>query len=80
MNLLSKEKQFRKKIEALSREDILEILRVQDPEIIKQIKRIEWVFSNKLSHLNWKDGTSVTSRPMTNYELSLLVDEPFEID
>lgn len=80
MNLLTKEKQFRKKIENLPREDILEILRMQDPEIIKQIKRIEWVFENKLSHLNWKDGTPVISRPMTNYELSLLVDEPFEID
>ena len=80
MNLAEKTKQFRKEIEKLPREDIIDILRAQDPEIIKQINRIEWVFSKKLNHLSWKDGTPVTSRPMTNYELSLLVDEPFEVD
>ena len=79
MSLLDTAKDFRKKIEKLPREDILEILRMQDPEIIKQINRIEWVFENKLQHLNWKDGTPVSSRPLTNYELSLLVDEPFEL-
>jgi len=79
MSLLDTAKDFRKKIEQLPREDILEILRMQDPEIIKQINRIEWVFQNKLQHLSWKDGTPVTSRPLTNYELSLLVDEPFEL-
>jgi len=80
MSLVEKTKSFRKQIEALPREDIIDILRLQDPEIIKQINRIEWVFSNKLTHLNWKDGSPVTSRPLTNYELSLLVDEPFEVD
>jgi len=79
MSLLDTAKDFRKKIERLPREDILEILRMQDPEIIKQINRIEWVFENKLQHLSWKDGTPVSSRPLTNYELSLLVDEPFEL-
>jgi hypothetical protein len=79
MSLLDTAKDFRKKIEKLPREDILEILRMQDPEIIKQINRIEWVFENKLQHLSWKDGTPVSSRPLTNYELSLLVDEPFEL-
>jgi hypothetical protein len=79
MSLLDTAKDFRKKIEQLPREDILEILRMQDPEIIKQINRIEWVFQNKLQHLSWKDGTPVSSRPLTNYELSLLVDEPFEL-
>jgi hypothetical protein len=80
MTLVNKTKEFRKRIEDLPREDILDILRMQDPEIIKQINRIEWVFENKLQHLAWKDGSPVSSRTMTNYELSLLVDEPFEID
>ena len=79
MSILNTAKDFRKKIEQLPREDILEILRMQDPETIKQINRIEWVFENKLQHLSWKDGTPVSSRPLTNYELSLLVDEPFEL-
>ena len=80
MNLAEKTKVFRKKIESLPREDILEIIRAQDPETIKQINRIEWVFKNKLNHLNWKDGSPVAERPLNNYELSLLVDEPFEVD
>jgi len=80
MTIKEKTKTFRNKIQNLSREDILEILKSQDPEIIKQINRIEWVFKNKLGHLSWSDGTKVESRLMTNNELSLLVDEPFEID
>ena len=71
---------FREKLENLSREDLLEIIQEQNPETIKQIKRIEWVFENKLSHLAWNDGTPVTERPLTIKELALLVDEPFEID
>ena len=82
MSLSLKEKttNFRKKLEELSREDLLEIIKAQDPETIKQINRIEWVFENKLQHLNWADGTQVDSRPLTNRELALLVDEPFEVD
>lgn len=73
-------KQFREKLRTLSREDLLEIIEEQNPETIKQINRIEWVFKNKLSHLAWSDGTPVTNRPLTVNELSLLVEEPFEID
>src|SRR5687768_13128607 len=81
MNILDKKtQQFRDSIAALPREDILDILRVQDPEIIRGINRIEWVFEKKLRHLNWSDGTQITGRPMTNEELALLVDEPFELD
>jgi replicative DNA helicase len=80
MSILSSGKEFRKELEKLSREDLLEIIRMQDPELIKQINRIEWVFSNKLNHLSWNDGTPVTERPITNQELALLVDEPFEVD
>jgi len=80
MTLLEKTIQFRKIIEELPREDIIDILRAQDPETVKQINRIEWVFKNKLTHLNWKDGSPVLERQLSNYELSLLVDEPFEVD
>ena len=80
MTINSKTQQFRKALENLSREDLLEIIRAQDPELIKQINRIEWVFENKLSHISWGDGTPVISRMLTNKELSLLIDEPFEID
>mgnify|MGYP003704838375 CR=1 FL=1 len=80
MSILKSGKQFRESLEKLSRDDLLEIIRIQDPELIKQINRIEWVFANKLSHLNWPDGTPVTERPFSIKELTLLVDEPFEID
>ena len=52
-------KEFRKKLETFSREDLLQIIHEQDPETIKQINRIEWVFKNKLQHLAWNDGTTV---------------------
>ena len=80
MGIYSKTQEFRKALENLSREDLLEIIKAQDPELIKQINRIEWVFENKLSHLSWNDGSPVTERKLTNKELALLVDEPFEVD
>jgi hypothetical protein len=73
-------KEFRKKLETFSREDLLEIIHEQDPETIKQINRIEWVFKNKLQHLAWNDGTPVLERPLTKSELALLIDEPFDVD
>lgn len=76
----NKTKEFRKKLEQLSREDLLELIKDQDIELYKQVNRIEWVFENKLQHINWADGTPITSRPLTNRELSFLIDEPFEID
>ena len=75
-----KTKEFRKKLENLSREDLLELIKDQDIELYKQVNRIEWVFENKLQHINWVDGTPVLSRKLTNKELSLLIDEPFELD
>lgn len=80
MGIFDSAKEFRASLENLSREDLLEIIRMQDPELIKQINRIEWVFANKLSHLNWTDGSPVLDRPLTQQELALLIDEPFEID
>ena len=73
-------KEFRKQLEALSRQDLLEIINAQDPEYTKQINRIEWVFKNKLKHLNWADGSPIIGRNFTNRELALLVDEPFEVN
>jgi len=75
-----KTKEFRKRLERLSREDLLELIKDQDIELFKQVNRIEWVFENKLQHINWADGTPVTKRLLSNRELSLLIDEPFEID
>ncbi len=80
MGIYTKTQEFRKALENLSREDLLEIIKAQDPELIKQINRIEWVFSNKLSHLAWNDGTPVVERTLTKKELALLVDEPFQVD
>ena len=77
---MDKTLEFRKQLEQLSREDLLEIINAQEPEYIKQVNRIEWVFKNKLKHLNWADGTPVEERQFTNRELALLVDEPFEVD
>jgi len=68
-SLKDKTKNFRERLEALPREDLLEILKAQDPEIIKQVNRIEWVFANKLTHVNWSDGSPIESRPLTNREL-----------
>lgn len=76
----SKTIKFRKALENLSREDLLEIIKLQDVDTVKEINRIEWVFENKLKHLNWADGSTVLERPLTNRELALLIDEPFEVD
>ena len=78
--ILDKTKLFSEQVARLPREDLLEILRDQDPELLKQVNRIEWVFRNKLNHLNWNDGTPISSRDFTNEDLSLLIDEPFELD
>lgn len=72
--------QFRKELEKLSREDLIEIIKNQDVETFKQINRIEWVFKNKLNHLSWADGSQISERQLTKKELCLLVDEPFVLD
>ena len=78
--LKNKTNKFRQALEKLSREDLLEIIKLQDVDTVKEINRIEWVFQNKLQHLNWSDGSPILDRPLTNKELSLLVDEPFDLD
>lgn len=69
---------FYEDLALLPREDLLEIIQKQDPELLNGVQRIEWVFKNKLRHLNWDDGSPVDGRPLTNQELAYLVDEPFE--
>ena len=76
----NKTKEFRKRLQTLSREDLLELVKDQDVELFKQVNRIEWVFENKLQHINWADGTPITERKLTNKELAFIIDEPFEID
>lgn len=72
---------FRKRlVEEFSREELLGLILKQDPELHKQVRRIEWVFENKLTHLTWFDGTPISGRPVTNEELALLIDEPFTPD
>ena len=78
--LKNKTTKFRNSLEKLSREDLLEVIKLQDVDTVKEINRIEWVFENKLKHLAWADGSVVENRPLTNRELSLLIDEPFELD
>lgn len=73
-------REFRAKLEEQPKERLLEIIEDQNPEFIAQIKRIEYVFANKLNHLKWNDGTPVTGRPLTKEELALLVDPPFKPD
>ena len=72
--------EFRKRLEELDREELLDLLRSQDLELVKQVNRIEWVFANKLTHLTWPDGSPVEERPVTNAELALLIDPPFSPD
>jgi hypothetical protein len=73
-------KVFWERAAELPREELLDLLEEQDPELRKQVKRIEWVFANKLRHLTWNDGTPVTQRPLTNQELAYLLDPPFQTD
>lgn len=78
--MITEELSFRENLaQRFSREELLEIIAEQDSEIRKQVRRIEWVFENKLHHLTWPDGSEITSRPLTKQELTLLIDEPFTV-
>ncbi len=68
---------FKEKLAALDRDDLLSIIEQQNPKYIKQIEKIEYVFRNNLSHLNWDDGKPVLERDLTNDELRTLIDAPF---
>lgn len=77
--LNEKTKEFREKLIQLDREELLDIIKGQNPEYIKQINRIEYVFANKLKHLTWNDGTPIDGREFSKEELALLIDEPFSL-
>lgn len=73
-------KQFYEELSNLPREDLVEIINEQNPNLMGHVERIEYVFKHKLTHLTWSDGTPIEGRPVTNYELALLVDPPFQVD
>lgn len=71
---------FREKLRELSREELLEIIKDQDPKYIKHIERIEYVFKYKLRHLTWNNGDPVNGMIFSNDELISLIDPPFMFD
>lgn len=68
---------FREKLNELSRNELLDVIRQQDPTMISQIARVEYVFEKKLTHLRWPDGTPVEGRILNKEELIRLIDPPF---
>lgn len=78
--MLKQIEEFRKRVAALPRERILELIYDQDPELVKQIQRVEWVFKNKLTHLTWADGSPIEGRDYTNEELARILDPIFVYD
>lgn len=72
--------EFRRQLAERPREELLELIELQDVDLRMQVQRIEWVFENKLKHLTWDDGSPIEGRPVTNEELVLLIDEPFTPD
>lgn len=73
-------REFYDELARLPRADLLEIINEQNPNLVGHVERIEYVFKHKLTHLTWSDGTPIEGRPVTNYELALLVDPPFQVD
>lgn len=71
---------FKEKLAELPRHELLEMIRIQNPQFIKHINRIEYVFKEKLKHLTWEDGSPVEGRQITNQELISLIDPPFIFD
>lgn len=77
IHLTESAKLFRDKLLELPREELLEFIKKQDPDMIKQINRVEFVFEKRLKHLRWPDGSPVEGRKFTNDELARLIDPPF---
>lgn len=80
MYMLDSVKDFRERLSTLSRQELLDIIKEQNPSYIKQINRIEYVFKNKLTHINWDNGQPVNGKNLTNEELITLIDPPFIFD
>lgn len=74
-----KTKKFRQKLEQKSREELLRLIKIQDPATYDEVMQIEDVFRNKMSHLTWNDGSPITERDLSIKELALLIDEPFTV-
>lgn len=72
--------EFYDQLAKLPRQDLIDIIEEQNPRLLKHVERIEFVFKHKLSHLTWSDGTPIEGREVSNYELALLIDPPFQID
>lgn len=70
-------KLFRDKLQDKSRDELLEIIKSQNPDLIKQINRIEFVFKRKLRHLRWPDGSPIEGRLFTTEELIRIIDPPY---
>lgn len=68
---------FYDKLKTLPREKLIQIIEKQDKETFKEITRIEYVFRNKLSHINNDNGEPITERDLTREELIRLIDPPF---
>jgi len=73
-------KLFKEKLKELSREELFAIIKEQDPQYIKHIERIEYVFKYKLRHLTWDNGDPVNGKEFTKDELIALIDPPFMFD
>lgn len=71
---------FREKLAQRPREEIIDVIRSQNPSLVKQVNRIEHVFRHKLRHLTDANGDPIEERDLTNEELALLVDVPFRYD
>lgn len=80
MYMLDSVKDFKERLSKLSRKELLEVIKEQNPAYIKQINRIEYVFKNKLNHLYWDTGEVINGRQLTNEELITLIDPPFIFD
>lgn len=84
----TKIKEFHRRVARLPRNDIIDLIKQQDPSsgdplkpsLSEQVERIEHVFRHKLTHLTWPDGTPIEGRQFTNRELALLIDPPFQMD
>lgn len=74
-----KTREFRKALSARSRDELLRIVKMQDQDLYDQVMQIEMVFKEKLTHLQWSDGTTIEGRDLSNEELALLIDEPFQV-
>lgn len=78
--VVNQAEKYRRELAQLPREKLLEFIAMQDPQTIEEIELIEDVFKHKMRHLTWEDGSPIEGRPLSNYELALLIDPPFVPD